>query len=267
MKKVFEIKENNKLIQVAWLSSVIYEKGSGYVELEFSPKLKPYMLKLNNVFTKYKLTNILTMKSKYSPRIYEILKCNEFKKQGFIDLEITDLRKLLKSEDIYPRYFDFKKKIIMQSQRELTKKTDIKFTFEEIKTGRKVTAIRFFIEQKHENKDHEEIKNKDIQYTLEDKEDLKFVYMLLSDKLSKNDCNKLYIAAKHDLKKVKRAYELSLKQRQIKNLFAWLKDCIEKEYSTPVAVTNIEENKDTFNDFPQRRYDFEELEARLLGRK
>lgn len=84
------------------------------------------MLKLNNMFTKYKLANILNMKSKYSPRIYEILKCNEFKKQGYIEIDIEDLRKLLKAEDIYPMYADFKRKIINQTQKELNKLSDIK---------------------------------------------------------------------------------------------------------------------------------------------
>ncbi|NGT79626.1 replication initiation protein, partial [Clostridium perfringens] len=70
MKKVFEIEEDDVIIQTAWLSSATYKKGSGIVELEFSPKLKPYMLKLNSMFTQYKLANILSMKSKYSPRIY-----------------------------------------------------------------------------------------------------------------------------------------------------------------------------------------------------
>ena len=88
MKKVFEIEEDDTLIQTAWLSSATYKKGSGMVEIEFSPKLKPYMLKLNGLFTQYKLANILSMKSKYSPRIYEILKCNEFKQQGYIEIEL-----------------------------------------------------------------------------------------------------------------------------------------------------------------------------------
>uniref|UniRef100_UPI002620B9D3 replication initiation protein n=1 Tax=Clostridium sp. TaxID=1506 RepID=UPI002620B9D3 len=145
MKKVFEIDEDDEIIQIAWLSSATYKKGRGIVELEFSPKLKPYMLKLNSMFTQYKLSNILSMKSKYSPRIYEILKCNEFKKQGFIELYIDELRKLLKAEYIYPRYNDFKRKIIEQSQKELNSKTDISFEFEEVKTGRKVTSLKFYI--------------------------------------------------------------------------------------------------------------------------
>lgn len=73
------------------------------------------------MFTQYKLNNFLSMKSKYSPRIYEILKCNEFKKQGYIEMEISELRKLLKAEDIYLRYNDFKRKIIEQLQKKLKK--------------------------------------------------------------------------------------------------------------------------------------------------
>ncbi|MEG1285364.1 MAG: replication initiation protein [Romboutsia sp.] len=115
MKKVFEIEEEDTIIQLAWLSSATCKKGSGMVQLEFSPRLKPYMIKLNTMFTQYKLTNILSMKSKYSPRIYEILKCNEFKKQGYIEMEVEELRKLLKAENIYPLYADFKRYILLQT--------------------------------------------------------------------------------------------------------------------------------------------------------
>ena len=41
MKKVFEIEEGDTIIQTAWLCSATYKKGTGMVELEFSPKLKP----------------------------------------------------------------------------------------------------------------------------------------------------------------------------------------------------------------------------------
>ena len=55
MQKVLEIKQENKIIQVAWLSSAEYEKGTGIVELEFSPKLKPFMLGLKEFYTSYRL--------------------------------------------------------------------------------------------------------------------------------------------------------------------------------------------------------------------
>ena len=84
MQKVLEIKQENKITQVAWLSSVEYEKGSGIVELEFSPKLKPFMLGLKEFYTSYRLKNVLELKGKYSIRMYEILKSNEFKNVAVI---------------------------------------------------------------------------------------------------------------------------------------------------------------------------------------
>ena len=146
MKKVFEIsdEETGKLIQVAWLSAVVYEKNSGVIELEFSPHLKPYMLNLKGFYTKYKLHNVLSMKSKYSPRLYELLKLNEYQKKGF-SVHIDELRKLFKAENIYPKYNDFKKHIILKSQEELEQFSDIRFEFVECKAVRKVSYINFYV--------------------------------------------------------------------------------------------------------------------------
>lgn len=127
------------------------------VTLKFNPDLKPYMLKLNSMFTQYKLANVLSMRSKYSPRIYELLKCNEFKTQNYIDIQ--ELRKLLRVEDIYPKYNDFKRFIILRAQKELNKLTDISFDFEEIKTVRKVTGIKFIVYYKKSNSKEKTLNN------------------------------------------------------------------------------------------------------------
>lgn len=144
MKKVFEIKKGTKTIQVAWLCGAVHDSQDGSVTLEFSPRLKPYLLELKGYFTNYKLSNILQMKSKYSPRFYELLKMNQYNKKGF-EIEVDELRKLFKATDIYPNYADFKKRILKKSQDELKMFTDISFDFKEIKCGRYVKSIKFFI--------------------------------------------------------------------------------------------------------------------------
>ena len=146
MQKVFEINDEDtgEFLQVAWLSSVRYKKTTGEISLEFSPELRPYFLDLKGFYTQYRLSNILSMKSKYSPRFYELLKMNEYQKKGFV-IKVEELRKLFKAEIIYPLYADFKKYIILQTQKELEKFSDIRFEFEEIKKIRKVDSIKFFI--------------------------------------------------------------------------------------------------------------------------
>ena len=161
MKKVIEIKKDNKILQVAWLSSAEYEISSGTVELQFSPKLKPYFLKLKKLYTSYRLENILSLKSKYSIRIYELLKSNQFK--GYIIEDLEALRNMVGATE-YIVYANFKSRILKQSQKEINAKTDLNFDFEEIKTGRKVTSIKFIIRdcevKQVEVKDKEIIKPK-----------------------------------------------------------------------------------------------------------
>jgi plasmid replication initiation protein len=57
-----------------WFSSIEYIPGKGIIEVEFSQKLKPYLLDLKEFFTIYKLEHVLPMRSAYSPRVYELLK-------------------------------------------------------------------------------------------------------------------------------------------------------------------------------------------------
>lgn len=146
MKKVFEIKEGEDIIQLAWLSSARYKTGEGRIILKFSSDLKPYMLELKKLYTSYKLENILSLKSKYSIRLYEILKSNLFKNN--FTISVDEVKNILgANEPTYNLYSNFKSKILLKTQKELKAKTDISFTFEEIKTSRKVTEIKFYIHQ------------------------------------------------------------------------------------------------------------------------
>lgn len=261
MKKVFEIQEGNTIIQTAWLSGVRYEKGSGMVILKFNPDLKPYMLQLNTLFTQYKLINILSMKSKYSPRIYEILKCNEFKKQGYIEVEVDDLRKLLRTEDIYPLYADFKRFILIRTQKELNKLTDISFEFEEIKTGRKVTSIRFYIRSKSISKPqkvHEEIAatKEDIE-SIKEKELIKQVEHIILEGIKPLEARKILSAANWNIEIIKEKYNIAKATNNIKNLVAWIIEAIKQDYSAPKILKNT---NNSFTDRKQANIDTKAIE-------
>jgi plasmid replication initiation protein len=143
MQKVFEVRINKKVIQVAWLSYVAYNESEGTIDIRFDPFLRPYLLELKREFTSYKLENVVKLKSSYAIRIYELLKQYEkLKERTFL---LTDLRKILGAEDIYPAYGNFKQRILMPAQKELQKKTDINFKIEEVKAGRKVDKVKFVI--------------------------------------------------------------------------------------------------------------------------
>lgn len=58
---------------VRWVASSEYI-GDGVIGLGFSQKLIPYLLQLKNKFIRYQLENVLNLKSKYSIRLYGIMK-------------------------------------------------------------------------------------------------------------------------------------------------------------------------------------------------
>lgn len=137
------INEPDGDLQIAWLSSAKYFDGSGLVELRFDPLLKPYLLALKQEFTRYQLKNTIRLKSAYSVRIYELLK--QYQAIGSRSFEIEELRAILGvSEGKLDTYSNFKLRVIEPALAEL-KNTDISFTYEPEKTGRKVTGLLFKI--------------------------------------------------------------------------------------------------------------------------
>jgi len=135
--------ENKGWLLVHWVSSAQYVDGSGVIELTFSPKLKPYLLQLKQ-YSSYKLSNVLSLNSTYSIRLYEIMKRWSFMVNWECPLE--DLKEMIGvQEDTYKQYGHFKNRVLKRAVDEVNEKTDIKIVFEEIKNGRSVEKIKFTI--------------------------------------------------------------------------------------------------------------------------
>ena len=142
--RVLEIQEPGRLLQTGWVSSADYIDGTGMVNLSFDPLLKPYLLQLKGNFTSCKLEILLSFKSQYTMRIYMLLKQYERLKER--EIELGQLREMLGiRKDQYKLYANFKTDLLTPVQKELAKKADLYFEFDEIKYGRSVGAIRFRI--------------------------------------------------------------------------------------------------------------------------
>ena len=140
LSKVFHIQKPTGLLQITILSSAEYFEGKGLMELCFDPKLKPYLLQLKEQFTMMPLREVLSLRSIYAIRIYEMMQ--QFKSTGFFVTGVDDLKYKLGIEDKYKSYNLFKKNVIYQAQKEL-ETTDMAFNFKEIKKGKKVERLEF----------------------------------------------------------------------------------------------------------------------------
>lgn len=142
MTRVVEIDEPERLLQVHWLSSCEYQKQTGYVKMELHKELMPYLLQLKSKFTSYYLSNVLKMKSKYSIRLYEILKSHQYKRE--IAIEVDILRQMLKCEN-YERYSNLKQKVLDVAIREINANSDLFVEIEPVKDGKKVWMVKFLM--------------------------------------------------------------------------------------------------------------------------
>lgn len=143
LKKPLAIPHEHGELYCNWFSSINYLDGEGQIVFKFDPELKPYMIGLKRKFTEYKSRNIMQLHSGYSIRIYELLK--QYLSIGERVLELDNLKTLLGIDGKYKAYGHFKQRILDPAKDELNAGTDIMFKYEPIKTGRKVTAIRFII--------------------------------------------------------------------------------------------------------------------------
>lgn len=144
MTRVLIFDESDGPLKVGWVSSAKYVRNEGAVLLCFDPKLKPYLLQLKGNFTSCRLEMLLSFKSQYTMRVYNLLK--QYEQIRAREFELEDLREILGiRKDQYTLYSNFKKDIVEAAQKELAAKADITFEFSEIKYGRRVGALRFRI--------------------------------------------------------------------------------------------------------------------------
>jgi len=147
--KSFKIqKENGNYLHVNLFSSAEYLAGTGVIEVELSEKIKPYLLELKSNFTTFQLEMALTLRSKFSKRLYEML--SQYKDTGFMNLEINELKSrlgLISNDGTvqYEKWSAFERYVMKVAQKEINKVTDITFNYKPKKQGRSFTDIDFFI--------------------------------------------------------------------------------------------------------------------------
>ena len=144
--------EKNSILKANWVSGAVYNEGE--VKFMIYPKLRPFLLEVKEKFLKYKLENILPLKSSYVIRLYEILKDwlelnSRYGNRAEKIISLNEFREILE----IPRSYQYgnssgiKQRILNKAKTELEKHTDIIFEYEEIKSGRKVTHLKFTIKQ------------------------------------------------------------------------------------------------------------------------
>src|SRR6202158_3680436 len=93
MSRVAEIArvDEKTLTQLQFVSKTKYFFGNGYVELCLNEHMRPYVLQLKERFTEMELGYAILRSSFHAIRIYELLKCSQYR-PGVFEMSLADLR-------------------------------------------------------------------------------------------------------------------------------------------------------------------------------
>ena len=141
--KSFWIAQDEKQILCRWYNKVIVNEKDLTVYLRLDETLLPYLTALKENYTSYILENVLVMKSKYSIRLYEILKSYANLKEYTITLET--LKDRLQCAE-YPVYNNFKVRVLDMAINEINNYTDIRVSYKPIRENRRIIALKFSID-------------------------------------------------------------------------------------------------------------------------
>lgn len=133
--------DNKGVDRKRWVDRATYVTGEGRVDLYFTTHVMPYLSRLNKRVTTYDLRRVAQLESTNSYRLFEMLM--QFRSTGWAYIEVDKLREALGLDGAYERFNNLRQRVIDPAVKELLQKSSLEVTYELIKAGRKVKAIRF----------------------------------------------------------------------------------------------------------------------------
>ena len=148
--KIQYMSNDGKIIEKRWVITCEYDPKNCCISLTFHPDLILDLLVFKNKYNKIQHNATKALKNSDQIRTYELLK--RYVKRGVRRFELEDYRyKLAYDDDIYPEYSKLKQRKIKPTIKAINENTDIEiYDFKEIRYGRKVGAIEFYIRENKE---------------------------------------------------------------------------------------------------------------------
>jgi plasmid replication initiation protein len=158
--RMFSVETEKTFTQLWLFSSIEYQIGQGYFDVNISHKARPYLFDLKDNFTVMQLRSALSCSSKYAKRLYAIA-C-QWRTRGIVSISIGELKEMLflkdpkgKEKEQFTNVYDFKSKVLEIAKRQINEHTDMEFDYEII-NGRRphvkkgLDTVKLFIGRKKE---------------------------------------------------------------------------------------------------------------------
>ena len=151
--QTIRIRDNNK--RKGFTLIALFEKAECYqdedglwqVDLGASPSAMEYIFNPERLgYLRYNLRNVVKLTSRYSYVLFLYLEQNRHMHLSW-EVPLDELKTLLRcTADTYTQFYRFNDLVLKKCHEELNEKTDCKYSYEPIKRGRVVKAVRFTLE-------------------------------------------------------------------------------------------------------------------------
>ena len=129
-----------------WVQSISYVAGAGLIRIQFASMIVPYITRLEQEFTSYKIESVSKMTSTYAIRLYELLM--QWQSIGTREIDLQDIKNMLGVDTVYASLKNFKARVLDVAVAQVNNYSDIKVSYENVKLGRVITGFRFTFEPK-----------------------------------------------------------------------------------------------------------------------
>lgn len=123
------------------------ELGVWQVDLTCTNAARKYIFNIENLgYFRYKLRTVTRLRSRYSYILFMYLERNRHMHSVW-EIDLDELRLLLRcdQEETYQQYKRFNDRLLKRCHKELTENTECQFSYEPVRKGRRVVAVRFFL--------------------------------------------------------------------------------------------------------------------------
>ena len=130
--------------EINFVSRCQYVKSEGWVSLQFTPAIIPYITELKGRYKSYLLSTAMKMRSGYGIRLYE--QCLRWGFRNEWEVSVEDFRDLMGLQDKYSEVGELKRRVIEPAMRDVNEFTEFRIRFGQRKVARRITHFQFAIE-------------------------------------------------------------------------------------------------------------------------
>lgn len=148
-RKIFVYEDDEVWQSISIIALPYIKKHSSFVSFTIHPRVWDCILDFSKGFRKYELKAAMSFKSQFSMRFYELLS----NQKTPLIYSIEQLKEMFCVSNKYKLTADFIRRVIEPSKQELDEVSPYTFEYTLLKSGKKITAIKFYPVYQPEHRD------------------------------------------------------------------------------------------------------------------